>query len=414
MLDDDGAAAAAEGCDMAEVLVLGGTGGVGEVACRALATAAEVDTLVVADQDAEAADTLATQLRRTASGRVRHLGVDIGDPTALRAAMDDADLVVNCAGPFYRYGPPTLQAAIEAGVDYLDVCDDLEPTQRMLALDAMARAAGVRALVGMGNSPGVSNLLARLCADTLLDQVESVDIAHVHGGEPDEGAAVIAHRIHAMTHDVPLFVDGAFVTVRQLEPSGQAFEQEVDFRDVGQVRAFPYPHPETVTLPVHLPGVRRVTNLGTIVPLPYFQLTQRLVAAGLPDVDVDDVTARLQAARPGLLASAGLSGPVGCLRVEVGGSKDGEPHRYVFSLSSRAAGAGEGTGVPAAAGAVLMLRGQAGAPGVLPPEATVDPGAFLAVAFDLLGRISDGVDGGASLVVLHVRPDGTVEELPVG
>jgi len=61
-----------------------------------------------------------------------------------------------------------------------------------------------------------------------------------------------------------------------------------------------------------------------------------------------------------------------------------------------------------------MLRGQAGAPGVLPPEATVDPGAFLAVAFDLLGRISDGVDGGASLVVLHVRPDGTVEELPVG
>ena len=287
------------------------------MACRALATAAEVDTLVVADQDAEAADTLAAQLRRTASGRVRHLGVDVGDPTALRAAMADADLVVNCAGPFYRYGPPTLQAAIEAGVDYLDVCDDLEPTQRMLALDAMARAAGVRALVGMGNSPGVSNLLARLCADTLLDQVESVDIAHVHGGEPDEGAAVIAHRIHAMTHDVPLFVDGAFVTVRQLEPSGRAFEQEVDFRDVGRVRAFPYPHPETVTLPVHLPGVRRVTNLGTIVPLPYFLLTQQLVAAALPDVDVDDVTTRLQAARPGLLAAAGLTGPVGCLRVEV-------------------------------------------------------------------------------------------------
>ena len=265
---------------MAEVLVLGGAGGVGEVACRALATAAEVDTLVVADQEAEAAGALAARLSRTAVGRVRHLGVDVGDPTALRAAMADADLVVNCAGPFYRYGPPTLQAAIEAGVDYLDVCDDLEPTQRMLALDAAARAAGVRALVGMGNSPGVSNLLARLCADTLLDQVESVDIAHVHGGEPDEGAAVIAHRIHAMTHDVPLFVDGAFVTVRQLEPSGRAFEQEVDFRDVGVVRAFPYPHPETVTLPVHLPGLRRVTNLGTIVPLPYFLLTQQLVAAG--------------------------------------------------------------------------------------------------------------------------------------
>jgi saccharopine dehydrogenase (NAD+, L-lysine-forming) len=108
------------------------------------------------------------------------------------------------------------------------------------------------------------------------------------------------------------------------------------------------------------------------------------------------------------------AGPVGCLRVDVAGSKDGRPHRYVFLLSSRSAGAGEGTGVPAAAGAVLMLRGQAGAPGVLPPEAAVEPGAFLPVAFDLLGRITSAPDGGTSLVVLHVGPDGTVEELPVG
>ncbi len=398
---------------MAPVLALGGPGGVGSVACRALATGPEVEVLVVADQDGAAAAALAGELGRTAAGRVDARKVDVADATALRGAMADADLVVSCAGPFYRYGPPTLQAAIDAGVDFLDVCDDLEPTRRMLALDGAARAAGVRAVVGMGNSPGVSNLLARLCADTLLDQVESVDIAHVHGGEPDEGAAVIAHRIHAMTHDVPLFVDGRLVTVRQLEESGRAFEADVDFRDVGVVRAFPYPHPETVTLPEHLPGVRRVTNRGTIVPLPYFLLTQQLVAEALPDVDVDDVVARLQAARPGLLAEAGLAGPVGCLRVDVAGTKDGEPHRYAFLLSSRSAGAGEGTGVPAAAGAVLMLRGLAGAPGVLPPEAAVRPADFLPVAFELLGRITSDPDGGTSLVVQHVGPDGRVEQLPV-
>ena len=289
----------------------------------------------------------------------------------------------------------------------------------MLALDATARAAGVRALVGMGNSPGVSNLLALLCADTLLDEVESVDIAHVHGGEPDEGAAVIAHRIHAMTHDVPLFVDGAFVTVRQLEPSGRAFEQEVDFRDVGRVRAFPSPHPETVTLPVHLPGVRRVTNLGTIVPLPYFLLTQRLVAAALPDgdgdVDVDDVTTRLQAARPGLLAAAGVDRPG---RLPAGRGEPASRTAIRIATSSRCRRA-RPVRARAPASPPLRVRcsccaGKPGASGVLPPEARVAPGAFLPVAFDLLGRITSGADGGTSLVVQHVRPDGTVEELPVG
>jgi short subunit dehydrogenase-like uncharacterized protein len=40
--------------------------------------------------------------------------------------------VLNCVGPFYRFGPPVLTAAIKAGVSYLDVCDDWEPTLDML------------------------------------------------------------------------------------------------------------------------------------------------------------------------------------------------------------------------------------------------------------------------------------------
>jgi saccharopine dehydrogenase-like NADP-dependent oxidoreductase len=294
------------------------------------------------------------------------------------------------------------------------VCDDLAPTRAMLDLDDEARAAGVRALVGMGNSPGIANVVVRMCANSLLDQVEEVDIMHVHGGEPDEGAAVIKHRIHAMTNDVPMFVDGEFVDVRQLEPSGQAFVQETDFRHVGRLPVFPYPHPETITLPRHVPGLRRATNLGVIVPLSYFLLTQDLVRAAGPGGDPDDIVRRLQAERPRLLAEAGLTGPTGCLKVSVRGTKDGGHHSYVFQLSSRSAGAGEGTGVPAAAGTALMLRGETGAPGVLPPEAAIEPGAFLTLAFDLLARLGAATPGETSMVVQHVRPDGSVEEWPVG
>jgi hypothetical protein len=61
-----------------------------------------------------------------------------------------------------------------------------------------------------------------------------------------------------------------------------------------------------------------------------------------------------------------------------------------------------------------MLRGEAGAPGVLPPEAAVSPGPFLALAFDLLGRLGTDQHAGTSIVVEHTGPDGDVDLLPIG
>src|SRR5690606_38058477 len=142
-------------------------------------------------------------------------------------------VVLNCVGPFYRFGPPTLAAAIDAGIGYVDICDDLSATRAMLALDADARAAGVTALIGMGNSPGLANIFVKLCAEQLLDEVTGADIMHIHGGEPDEGPAVIKHRVHAMVNDVPLFVDGEMVHVRQLGEDGAAFVRHEDFPGLG-------------------------------------------------------------------------------------------------------------------------------------------------------------------------------------
>src|SRR5690606_15578076 len=86
---------------------------------------------------------------------VEALGLDVTDGPALDAALRAADLVVNTVGPYFRFGPPILAAAIAAGCDYIDICDDPQPTIEMLELDARAKAAGVTALLGMGASPGV-------------------------------------------------------------------------------------------------------------------------------------------------------------------------------------------------------------------------------------------------------------------
>lgn len=407
---------------MGSIVVLGGAGGVGRVAVEALSRVDELDEVVVADLRAETAAEVVAEL---GAERLRATAVDVTDHAGLVALLDGADVVLNCVGPFYRFGPPTLAAAIDAGVGYVDICDDLDATRALLDLDGAARDAGVTALIGMGNSPGLANIFVKLCAEQLLDEVTSAEIMHIHGGEPSEGAAVLKHRIHAMVNDVPLYVDGELVDVRMLEPSGEAFVHTEDFPGLGPYPVFPYPHPETITLPTVFPSLRRATNLGVVYPLPYFTMTQDLVRAGMADesapavgdasvAPIDVLVALLQRERPRLLAEAGITEAGGCLRVVVGGTKDGADHTFVCSLTSAGSGAGEGTGIPAALGAVLHRRGAlTGAPGVHPPEAIVPVDELLALAGEVVSRMSIGDGGGVPLTVEHLGPDGTREVIPL-
>lgn len=401
---------------MTRAVILGGCGGIGSTATRALAVGDHFDEILVADLRGDAAAAAAAGYDRPG---VSGIAVDVASPASLAAVLDGADVVVNCVGPFYRFGEPVLAAAIAAGVDYVDICDDLDATQRQLSHDQAARDAGVTAVIGIGNSPGLANVLVRFAADHLLDVVEAVDIMHIHGGEPEEGGAVIKHRIHAMTNDVPVFVDGAFRDVRLLEPSGAEFVEETEFRDVGTYPVYPYPHPETITLPVHLPGLRHVTNRGVVFPHEYFAFTMDTVRDGLArgegtEEDIDRWVATILARRDGFLRDAGITGPAGCLKIVIGGTRGGERHRYVFSLSSTTDGAGEGTGIPAALAGIMVARGEIAAPGVHPPEAVVDPDAMLALAAEVIGHFGIGDGGGVPIHIEHQCPDGTVEELDLG
>jgi saccharopine dehydrogenase (NAD+, L-lysine-forming) len=401
---------------VSKITVLGGCGGIGSVAARTLATSGYFDEIVIGENRYEAACDFAASLGGNASA----VRVDAEDPTSLKQAMSGSDVVLNCIGPFYRFGPPVLLAAIEAGINYVDVCDDLDATERMLELDSEASSAGISALIGMGNSPGMANVLARWCVDEMLDAVDEVNIYHAHGGEPAEGGAVIKHRIHAMTSDIPLFVDGKFIHVRMLEPSGQEFVKETEFKNIGSYPVYPYPHPETITMPKYFKGIKRVTNMGIVFPLPYFQLTMDTVKLGLASeepiivqgsevIPIEFEVAYIISRRPGFLAEAGVTEPSGCLKVEVKGTKGGEPHQFVFSMYSAGAGAGEGTGIPAAMGAILMKEGKVEGKGVFPPEGGVKPTDML----ELAAKVIKGTGMGETVPIYieHIDKDGKAESV---
>jgi saccharopine dehydrogenase-like NADP-dependent oxidoreductase len=401
---------------MSRVTVLGGGGAVGSVATKTLASSGVFSDITIADINMTAARKTAKEAK---GANVTTVEFSAERPDSIRKAITGSAVVLNCVGPFYQHGPAILKAVIGAGMNYVDVCDDFDATEALLTMDEQAKKAGVSALIGMGSSPGVANVLVRFCADSLLERIESVDIYHAHGGEKVEGAAVVKHRIHSMKMGIPMFLNGQFTTVRLFEESGRALEEDTEFQNVGTYRVYAYPHPETITLPHYLKGVKRVTNLGLVLPPAYAELIKGTVRLGVTDeepievqgqkvIPLDFAVAFILAQRKRLMKEAGITGPMGCLKIVVKGYKDGGRNTYVFSMSSRGQGMGEGTGIPAAIGAMIMATGKIKEKGVLPPEACVNPMDLVELA-----KTSVKTAGGKGfpITVQHMDKDGKSQTL---
>ena len=99
---------------------------------------------------------------------------------------------------------------------------------------------------------------------------------------------------------------------------------------------------------------------------------------------------------------------MGSLKIVVRGYKNGENSTYIFSLSSRGLGMGEGTGIPAALGVILMATGKVKAEGVNPPEGCVNPMDLLELA---RSRVSLGEKKGFPIVIEHIDKDGKSERI---
>jgi len=390
---------------MSKVTILGGSGAVGSIATETLASSGVFSEITVADINFAAARKLVGKLK---GAKLSVAELDAENPHSIRRAIGGSAVVLNCVGPFYKHGPTIMKAVIEAGINYVDVCDDFDATEKLLAMDDKAKKAGVSALIGMGSSPGVANVLVRFCADSLLDQVEAVDIYHAHGGEKIEGAAVVKHRIHSMKVDIPMFLDGKFTTVNLFEDSGKALEEETEFKDVGTYSVYGYPHPETITLPKYLKGVKRVTNLGLVLPPAYAELIKGMVRLDITDekpievqghkvIPLEFAVAYILSQREKLMKEAGINQPMGCLKIVVKGYKDGGKNTYIFSMSSRGQGMGEGTGIPAAIGAILM-----------PPEACVNPMDLLELAKT---KVKTAGGKGFPIAIEHIDKDGKSQKV---
>ncbi|MFD5323656.1 saccharopine dehydrogenase family protein [Streptomyces sp. NPDC127092] len=129
----------------------------------------------------------------TAEGlEVRPAAVD--DPAALDRALAGAAAVINCAGPFATTAAPVVEAALRAGIPYVDVAAEIEANLDTFTRYAEpARAAGVLVVPAMAFYGGLGDLLATAATGewTAADEVHvayGLDSWHPTAGTRAAGA----------------------------------------------------------------------------------------------------------------------------------------------------------------------------------------------------------------------------------
>ncbi len=379
-----------------KVLAIGGGGSMGRAVIRAIQTFDFVEQVVLAGIDFDRASRFAASLN---DSRFSAQYLDISNKQDLATAVRACDVVLNSAGPFFRFGVPVLQAAIDEAKHYCDICDDWQPTLEMLALHQQAVDQGITAVIGLGASPGIANMLAMKAVqqldrvDTLysawrLSNAHNQDDGFFEDGEAAASAdAAAVHLVHCLSEKIPLLQDGV---VQEHMPLAQ---RSFHYPGYGPMDLWSIGHPEAVTFPRQFPDLQNCVNgmlgVGEIVDdlraladhVRSGSISVDQAAAGLMDNGGrDQRRARLmqheEVNAPGILAYAE-------------GLKDGQPLRVAATLKRVPDGGMSAvTGIPLALFLPLLAQHAIRGTGVMSPEQAVDPDAF----FELLDGFT-GPDG---------------------
>ena len=373
-----------------KVLVLGGSGGMGRFTSRAISSFEDISQITIADLNAKAAKEFADSFE---NNKIIGIGLDVLDKETLKSVLADHDVVLNLTGPFFKFAYPILEAALEENCHYLDICDDWEPTEKMFMLNKLAEEKNKTAIIGLGASPGITNLLA-LKAMSELDEVKKVYTGwDISSAEPEEESsqsgvnAAMIHGIEQMVGKVKVFIDNQFQMVRPLK------RVEINYPELGDYKVSIFGHPEAITFPHHYPEISESLNLmhgdDASFRLIFKILRFFIEVKILPKNTAAKIMEWLEKRDPNTSKNFvnELPGVYGLAQ----GIKNGTRTNVAVSFDNtddmlEKMSMGEATGYPLACGLKMLLEGKLNKFGVLAPEASgIDPDIFFQELSSFLG-----------------------------
>ncbi len=152
---------------MHRVLLLG-AGKIGRMIAQFLSRSGDYD-VTIADADTAALERYSDQ------ENLRMLQIDAGNETTLRTAIGEQHSVISALS--FRFNPRVARIAVELGVNYFDLTEDVETTRKVQRISLNARENRL-VMPQCGLAPGFISIVA----NHLVKQFDAIDTVHMRVG----------------------------------------------------------------------------------------------------------------------------------------------------------------------------------------------------------------------------------------
>ncbi|MCI0616988.1 saccharopine dehydrogenase NADP-binding domain-containing protein [bacterium] len=356
-----------------KAVVLGAAGAMAAVAIKDLLESVDGIEITAAD----------LRLISHPDSRVHAVTVDVNDIESTAKILEGHDVVLNCVN--YYFNVAVMKSSLLARVPYIDLGGLYHGTLKQYELHDHFRNAGIPALLGMGSTPGITNVMA----GALVQQMDTVEELQVRVACQDgsaSGPLPIPYSLDTILDEFAMqpmvFRDGKPEAVAPMSGS-----EILDFPSpVGKVEALYTLHSEVAMFPRSFSSLREA-SFKVAFPESFTSKMRFLVELGMASRDpiVDKVSPRKL-----LLALAGNQNvpqdlPRDCdiLQVTAKGKKKDKnitlvAQSIILPHPEWKIGAGAlDTGVPLSIGAQMLANKTINEPGVLNPEIAVPRERFI-------------------------------------
>lgn len=342
-----------------------GCGYIGSVLAKHLSEKAPFAEIAISDENKGAVEKVASSIGRE---NIKPLQLNIRDYDRLVKTAENFDILVGLAPG--KLGYKTVEAAIEAGVDMVDLSYMPED---LMTLNDRALKAGVTIIPDCGLAPGLSHILVGR-AVSMLDEVENVTI--LVGGIPQKRIPPLDYKVTWCVEDLI----EEYTRKARIVRSGETVEvealdglEEVEFPGIGKLEAF---YTDGVRTLHH--SVKGVENMWekTLRYTGHAEKMRLLRDLGFFDEKpVDDVSPRTLTIK---VFERKLSLPevedLVAMKVDVDGVKNSRKAHYSYILldyydeKKRVTAMGRTTAYTASAVIQLLLKKEIEEIGIVPPE----------------------------------------------
>jgi lysine 6-dehydrogenase len=351
-----------------------------QVIVRDLLESPDVGTIGVADVNYDAASRAVSALGKSKAVAMK---ADATDIPGLKRLFGQYDVVINST--WYQFNLLVMEAAIQAGINYLDLGGLYHTTVKQLELDNRAKDAGITCILGMGSSPGTMNVLAGYGASKMTKifkvNLRSGSVVVSNPSEVFQSPYSLRTVIDEFTLPPIILRDGELKEIPALSRKERFMLPE----PINEIEGYYTLHSELATLPMTLG--KGVKDMDFIVAYPpeFTKTIMMLVRMGL--ASLSPVKVRGSEVRPyDVLAAVVDSFPrtepeldLDVQRVELYGEFDGRSATLKYDAVTapndkwKIGGGTVDTGVPPSIAAQWLAKGTIKTRGVVPPESCVDP-----------------------------------------